>query len=146
VDAVGWGADRSRYAANRRPGPSIVGVLDIRSNQPTREGVLIEDGIVPGALAHAAHELVTTAGLLGQLESWTLKRSSHDSDPLALNNDALRRTQVYLAMGHDDAGGKIRLEKDRRAFVTWPEATRQACNERQEEYLDVAARERTPAA
>jgi len=51
------------------PGPSIVGVLDLRSGVDLRDAMLIEDGIVPGALRGIAHEIVTTAAMLQQLSA-----------------------------------------------------------------------------
>jgi choline dehydrogenase-like flavoprotein len=142
VNAVGWGADRERYALGKPPGPSIVSVLDVRGGQPARDGVLLEDGIVPGALVHATHEFLTTVGTLAQLDAWRFKRSGRGEDALALNDDALRRTQVYLGIGHDDASGIMRL-KHRRVFVSWDGTLGQPCLQRQEAYLGVAARRST---
>ena len=49
------------------PGPAIVGVLDLRGGVDLRDAMLIEDGIVPGALRGVTHEIVTTAAMLQQL-------------------------------------------------------------------------------
>jgi choline dehydrogenase-like flavoprotein len=139
VNAIGWGAGFKKQAAGSKPppGPAIVGVLDIRAGLPTREGVLIQDGILPGAIKRVTNELVTSVALMAQLDACSLKRDGSGQDPLATNTDALDRTQVYLGMGHDDAGGKMRI-RDGRAFVEWPQAASQPVAARQKEYLRVA--------
>ncbi len=134
VNAVGWGGDaaRKKDAGEPTPGPSIVGALDVKGAPGER--MLIEDGIVPGALAHAAHEMLTTAGFFARLGSWKLKRDAQGSDPLALDRPALRRTQVYLTMGHDSGRGVIE-PKNGSAYVTWKGAAAESFVRRQEESL-----------
>jgi choline dehydrogenase-like flavoprotein/alpha-beta hydrolase superfamily lysophospholipase len=140
VNAVGWGSRHPEHANDapaQRPGPSIVGVLDVRAGLPAREGVLIEDGILPGAIARVAGEVVTTAALLAQLDACSLKGEDGGRDPLAVSDEALSRTQVYLGIGHDASRSELRMQ-DGRAFVEWREATPQPSIARQKEYLKVA--------
>lgn len=120
------------------PGPSIVGVLDLRGGVAPVDGMLIEDGIVPGALRGVAHEIVTTAAMLQQLGSPRLRHDGRGEDPLALNGKALRHTQVYLAMGHDDADGTMALEKGR-LVVTQAAASQARAARRQKAILECAA-------
>jgi len=136
VNAVGWGADGWAYANGKCPGPSIVSMIDLRDGQRPSDGMVIEDGIIPGPLVHGTHELLTTLASLAQLDNWTLKRSTNGFDPLALSEDALRRTQVYLGIGHDEAAGTIQLKKGR-AFVSWPKHAGRTCQQRQEDLLSV---------
>jgi cholesterol oxidase len=139
VNAVGWGADRARYRDPdmpnlSAPGPTIVGVLDVRAGLETRQGVLVEDGIVPGAIAHLTHEMLTTIGTLAQLDGCGMRRGGRGQDPLALCNEALRRTQAYLFMGHDDSAGTMELEGGR-VVVRWPGAAARPGAARQDDYL-----------
>jgi choline dehydrogenase-like flavoprotein len=136
VNAVGWGA---RAPQGAPPGPSIVGVLDVRERAQLTRGILVQDGIVPGALARVVHEALTSISILEQLGQWRLRRAANGSDPLALSNDALERTQVYLAMGHDSAAGTLRL-RDGKAVVHWPDAGKEAVLARQDRLLHEASK------
>jgi cholesterol oxidase len=140
VNAIGWGGDKARYARSGTadtvspPGPTIVATLDARPGLTLREGVLIQDGIIPGAVAHLGHELITTHATLIQLARSRMNRDGPEDDPLALSDEALRRTQVYLGIGHDDAGGEMRL-KHGHMTVEWPEGVNQIGGQRTDEYL-----------
>ncbi len=140
VNAIGWGGDKARYARSGTadtmspPGPTIVATLDARPGLTLREGVLIQDGIIPGAVAHLGHELITTHATLIQLARCRMNRDGPEEDPLALSDEALRRTQVYLGIGHDDAGGEMRLEHGHMT-VEWPEGVNQIGAQRTDEYL-----------
>lgn len=140
VNGIGWGADQARYRDPgmpdlSAPGPSIVGVLDARSGLPPRDGVLIQDGIVPGAIAHLTHEMLATTATLARLDRFNV--SCPGEDPLALSDEALRRTQTYLFMGHDDAGGTMALEQGR-VTVRWPGVLTQPVAAREDAYLGLA--------
>jgi cholesterol oxidase len=143
VNAIGWGGDKARYARSGTadgvspPGPTIVATLDARPGLTLREGVLIQDGIIPGALAHLGHELITTQATLIQLARSRMNRDGPQQDPLALSDEALRRTQVYLGIGHDDAGGEMRL-KHGHMTVEWPEGVNQIGGQRTDEYLGLS--------
>ncbi len=124
VHAVGWGRNsRDPIRGVRQPvGPTITGVIDARAGVPVREGRLLEDGIVPGAIARLVHEALATTGTLAQMTECRFKRDgrAHEADPLALEPGALERTQTYLMMGHDDASGEL-IWKDGRVIVRWPQ-------------------------
>ena len=111
--------------------------LDARPGLTLREGVLIQDGIIPGALAHLGHELISTHAALIQLARGRMNRDGPGEDPLALSDQALRRTQVYLGIGHDDAGGEMRLEHGHMT-VEWPEGVNQIGAQRTDEYLGLS--------
>ena len=141
VAAVALGASAAAPAAQTRgdaPGPSIVGVLDLRGGVDLRDAMLIEDGIVPGALRATAHEIVTTAAMLQQLSAPRLRHNGPGEDPLALNEKALSHTQVYLAMGHDDADGTMALEGGR-LVVTQPATSQARAAKRQKAIIELAA-------
>lgn len=153
VAALGWGSDWARHDASKRscadadaappaghpPGPSIVGVLDVRAGLELRDGMLLEDGIVPGALQGVTHEIVSTAAMFQQLGAWRMRYGGKDTDPLALNDRALRHTQIYLAMGHDDADGTMAFEHGR-LVVTQAASSQARVAARQKRYLECAAK------
>ncbi len=145
VAAIGLGSAGARVVRRKgehdpgtAPGPAIVGVLDLRGGVAAAEGMLIEDGIVPGALHGVTHELVTSAAMLQQLGSMKLRHSGAGEDPLALNDKALRHTQVYLAMGHDAADGSMALEAGR-LIVTQAERSQAQAAQRQKAIVQRAA-------
>ncbi|MBX9964483.1 MAG: alpha/beta fold hydrolase [Burkholderiales bacterium] len=125
VNGVGWGS-RKVEAMQAKPGPyvgpTITGVLDARLGRPLRDGVVIEDGIVPGAIETAMHEWLTSAGLMAQLSECSIRGESARSkvDPLAPSARALENTQTYLVVGHDTADGRIRMRDDAGAYIEWP--------------------------
>jgi cholesterol oxidase len=137
VNAVGEGAARRPASGGAphpcSPGPTIVATLDVRPGLPTQDGLLIQDGIVPGPLRGATHDLLTVGSTLAQLATCEFKRDWAREDPLALSDDALQRTQIYLGIGHDSSTGRMRL-KDGRVVVDWPESTTQAAAARFDEY------------
>jgi len=108
-----------------RPGPCIAGTIrvDMDAHSPLRDGVLIEEGVAPGALS-----MVYPAIFFG--DDVTTASFTRFSDPTrrlqdiaTLGNDlmageglaglsysgATARMQSYLLMSHDDAGGRIVL-------------------------------------
>lgn len=124
VNGLGWGArtasDKEKAAP---PGPTIAGVLDVRAGMKTSQSMLLQDGILPGALRHFGHEMLTTAAMLQQLAARRMLRDGSDEDPLALSDEALQHSEVYLAMGHDEANGAMALERGR-VVVRWPGSSR----------------------
>ena len=139
TSVAGMGNDTSASRPeDAPPGPSIVGVLDLRGGVELRDGMLIEDGIVPGALRGITHEIVTTAALLQQLAAPRLRHDGPGEDPLALNEKALHHTQVYLAMGHDDADGTMSLDGGR-LVVHRPRASQARAAGRQKAIIERAA-------
>jgi len=122
VNAVGSGPrtpDRAKLA-----GPCITSVIDKRDGLPTEDGVIIEDAVVPGAVAsllplELGPQLIT---------SWFRRRLRGESPLrvlLSLFTDGRRgmteNLQTLLVMGNDDDEGSIVLDGDR-ARVEWPGA------------------------
>lgn len=92
---------------DRKIGPTITGVA-----QGGEKGhrFTVEELAVPSAFRRIFEEVVTTAGLpyrLGGFDSAFAQPSP--LDPLAVDSDAVERTQVIAAMGQDGARGKIEL-------------------------------------
>ncbi len=122
-----------------RPGPCITGTIrvDMDDDSPLKDGVLIEEGVAPGALSMIYPAIffgddVTTANFTRFSDATrrlqdiaTLGTDLMQGKGLAglSYSGATARMQSYLLMSHDDAGGQIVLDdrhSDAPATVSWP--------------------------
>ncbi len=129
VEGIGWG---QREEGDLDPvGPCITGVIDLRHQPELERGMVIEEGSIPGALAPflpvamavAAKAIgVDTDAGVGDL----VKESTRELESLVRGayRGAVRNTQTYLVMAHDDGAGRMEL-KDDRLRVEWPGVGRQ---------------------
>jgi len=114
-------------------GPCITSVIDIRNQEVLQDGMVIEDGNVPGPLgAMAGSALSVEAGIVGsQAADETLKkkirRGLHDAEGILAgpHHGPMSRTQAFLVMTHDDGDGKMHL-KDDRLRIDWPGVGKEA--------------------
>jgi cholesterol oxidase len=124
IDGVGFG---HHPPAGRPPvGPCITSVIDLREQPVLTDGMVLEEGSIPGALAPivpgtlalsaAAAEEAPRQGILG-----TLRRLEHRVASLfeGAFHGPDRRTQTYLVMTHDDGAGRFELVDDR-LRIRWP--------------------------
>jgi cholesterol oxidase len=110
-------------------GPTITGMIDLRGDGGDNrdEGLLIEDGTAPSAIAELLPGgLALAADLFGQEEDGkrgTLRRIRENLNFLSgPYRGATERTLPYLVMSTDDDGGEIDLGEDDRAVVRWKHA------------------------
>ncbi|UXY16357.1 GMC oxidoreductase [Chitiniphilus purpureus] len=147
VLAFGYNLDRPVNGVGRAPaqtgrtdptGPCITGLIDRRTGA-LEQGYVIEDGSLPSALAAAlpaAFSVAAAAGL-GQVpaDGWPHRLGRWwrglRGGPYA---GAMHHTQTYLVMSHDDAQGRLTLERDR-VRVIWPGVARQGMFARVNEAL-----------
>ncbi len=129
VGSVGFGP---RNPKKSKPvGPTITGIIDLRNEAEVDQGIVIEEGAVPGSLARGlpvglskAARLVgedTDRGLWDKLTElarrWiSLIRGAY--------HGAVLHSQLYLVMSHDDSGGRLIL-KDDRIRILWPDVGQQ---------------------
>ena len=126
INGIGFG---NRSPEDRKPvGPCITGIIDARKKGNLNDGIVIEDGSIPGTLSSFLPvALSASAGLLGKDMDSGLgdfvreKKRVLESILLGAYHGATHHTQTYLVMGHDDGNGKLHLEKDR-LRITWPGA------------------------
>lgn len=131
IDGLGWGPrrpDRGGKHDNRTPrvGPCITAAIDLRKGKKD-QGIIIEDGSLPGALAPAlltaferADQLGgtdTEPGLLSEFGESARKIQSLVRGPYT---GAIRNTLTYLVMSHDGADGRLVLDGDH-ISVSWPD-------------------------
>ena len=124
VNGVGWG---HRNNGEIEPvGPCITGIIDNRDQSDLEQGTVIEEGSIPGALAdHLPPAMLAVARASGVdtdpgLQD-RIKELARELDSLALGpyRGAVRNTQTYLVMSHDDGNGRALLEEDR-LRIHWP--------------------------
>jgi cholesterol oxidase len=121
VNGIGLG---HRRPSDHEPvGPCITGVIDARGgDRPLDEGMIIEEGVVPGALAPILPEALAVAATSHALgAALDPGKSTRIAESLIAGayRGAAHHTQTYLAMGHDGADGQLYLEGDR-LRVRWP--------------------------
>jgi cholesterol oxidase len=140
VNGVGWGP---RPGGEGRPpvGPTITGMIDLRPGAELDDGIIIEEGAIPGALGSAAPEVFAAAAAVLRQKA-RLSRPHHllpaarEAESLLRgpHHGAVRNTQTYLVMAHDDAAGRLVLESDR-LRIRWPGVGEQAIFRRIEDVL-----------
>jgi cholesterol oxidase len=121
ISGVGFGHHQPE---GREPvGPCITGIIDLREQPEVAEGMVIEEGSLPGALSNLlpsaleviAHQGTNTAGPGARL-------AQHERELASLvfgsYTGAVHNTQTYLVMTHDRDAGRLKLEDDQ-LVVDW---------------------------
>ena len=124
INGVGFG---DQNPEDRAPvGPCITGIIDQRDQPDVNSGMVIEEGAIPGAVsAVLPASLATAAQLLGRdTDSGIVDAVQEHGRELAsiargAYHGALRNTQTYLVMAHDNSAGRLYLENDR-LRIAWP--------------------------
>jgi len=147
----GVGLGQRKPVEGALPGPCITGVIDLRQEPDPKDRLVIEEGVIPGALALAlapalffASAQLNTAFEYGAEDG---KRKLLDAkaigdaiqqDPGQLADMAYRgavdRTQTFLVMSLDDAQGQLKLHDDR-LRIDWPHAGRSPVIEHDNQWL-----------
>jgi len=141
INGVGTGL--REVAEADRVGPCITGIIDLRKTPggDPREGMVIEEGVIPGAMAaFLATALATTARLVGRdtdggLGDWAADKFQQVISFLkGAYQGAVHHTMTYLVMTHDNAKGEMHLDRDR-LRISWPGAGKQRIFEKVSENL-----------
>lgn len=134
----GIGAGSNTLDPSQMPGPCITGVIDLRGNPDVSRGLVVEEGVVPGALATMMAPALFFADALngGELRYGADQAKTRLTDAQMLGNAVqnnpgsltelayrgpVARTQTYLVMSVDEAAGTLRLVDDR-LRIDWPGA------------------------
>ncbi|WP_088287103.1 alpha/beta fold hydrolase [Ideonella sp. A 288] len=147
----GIGRGSNTITDAQRPGPCITGIIDLRLAPRVQDGLVIEEGVIPGALA----TLMTPAGffadaLLGNFLQYgpaqagvRLKQAQAEGDAVQKDPGSLStlaytgaasRMQTYLVMSVDEAAGQLVL-KDDRLRIDWPGAGKSPVIARDNDWL-----------
>lgn len=106
-------ADPALAPTERRIGPTITGVID--DVDPSGRPLLIEEMAVPATLKRVFDEALSSAVLLRRMGDGDGARHEAEHpphDPFAVDQGAMRRTQIFAAMGDDGADGRLRFTAD----------------------------------
>jgi cholesterol oxidase len=124
INGIGRGA--LPIDPDARCGPCITGIIDHRDTPNLRDGFVIEEGSIPGAIGNlmpAAFEAAALAvGKPSQEDpaDWLHRQErAAESAVLGPYTGAAANTQTYLVMAHDNGAGKIFLADDR-VRISWP--------------------------
>lgn len=107
-------------------GPCITGAIDARQGCALDDGVIIEEGVVPGALGPVLATTLAAAamtfgrspeeGIVGAADRTGRALESLTEGPYC---GAVNATQTYLVMGHDGADGRMMLDDEDRLRIEW---------------------------
>ena len=124
INSIGYG--------NKKPGmfdpvgPCITGVIDLRGQNNLNDGMIIEEGVIPGALSVTLPAaFAVQAKLVGKdmAKTWAddARQFAREVESLIRGayDGAMNNTQIYLVMTHDDANGEMSLKNDR-LRIKWP--------------------------
>jgi cholesterol oxidase len=124
VQGVGWG-QRDQGDLDLI-GPCITGIIDLRHQPELEQGMVIQEGVIPGALAPFLPLAMAAAAKATGIDTDQgvadlVKESTRELESLVQGayKGAVRNTQMYLVMAHDDGDGQMVLEGDR-LRIHWP--------------------------
>ncbi len=147
----GIGRGSNLLAPEQLPGPCITGVIDMRKSARVEDALVIEEGVIPGAIASMIPPAAFMADALygnflqygpqdaaARLMEAQAEGNNILTNPGGLVDDSytgpVSRMQTYLVMSVDDAGGTLKLENDRLA-IDWPGAGTSAVMARNNQLL-----------
>lgn len=109
------------------PGPCITGVIDRRAVDDLEAGYVVQDAVVPGALASSLPLLFAAGAGGGGADPGFAGLATRLEAVLAgPYKGPVGRTATLLVMGHDEAKGELTLE-DGKLRLRWPGAGTDAC-------------------
>ncbi|MEO5902498.1 MAG: alpha/beta fold hydrolase [Gemmatimonadaceae bacterium] len=125
-------------------GPCIATLVDGRATTSLDDGMVIEEGVIPGALFYFFGEKLTLAAAMDAAkgdedELKSLEVLSLEIDPEAQYGRDPKHVITYLSMAHDSGEGCLKLEHDR-LRIDWPGAGDQEVFSRVDKALRVATR------
>ena len=127
-------------------GPCITSLIDMRGSDDLEEGLIIEEGSVPAALAPVLTVPLAFAGDAGVDGNGVdliaiARRKAAEAHSLISGADAgtMAHTQTFLVMSHDGSDGRLYLEDDR-LRVDWAGVGERPVFERDNQTLEAATR------
>jgi cholesterol oxidase len=129
INGIGWGHREAKHLKDGEPedgvGPCITSVIDLRDTSDPNEGMIIEEGGLPGPIAgFLPVPLGVAADLIGvDTDQGIWDRALEEARKLAsfvggAYHGAIQNTQTYLVMTHETTSGRMQLENDR-VRVSW---------------------------
>jgi cholesterol oxidase len=144
IDGISTGS----HHASAKPaiGPCITSVIDMRNADDREDGLIIEEGSVPAALARVLTAPLALSGDLGVHTSDVdlialSRRKMSETHSLIAGADvgSMAHTQTFLVMSHDGSDGRLYLDDDR-LRVDWAGVSKRPVFERGNQQLEAATR------
>lgn len=140
INAVGFG---NHPVGKIDPvGPCITTMIDDRDTEDLEQGLILEEGSLPGALSSILPGLLSAAaGTIGTDtdDGWKDEVGEHarvlDSLVRGAYHGAVNNTQVYLIMSHDDSDGRMVLNNNM-LNVEWPGVGDKPVFKRDNEFME----------
>ena len=108
-------------------GPCITSVIDARGKPVLEEGMVIEEGSIPGAITQLVKPMLFfNARLQGEhggsgFTNWVEERARETESMFrGVYHGAMNNTQTYLIMTHDDDSGQMSLTPKGDLTIDWP--------------------------
>jgi cholesterol oxidase len=123
INGIGFGSHHPQ--GREKVGPCITSVIDLREQPQLDQGMIIEEGSIPGAIASLLPGGLESADCLSGNQPHslyeTIEMKKRELESLAGGPylGAIRNTQTYLIMTHDNGQGRMYLENDR-LRISWP--------------------------
>ena len=144
IRGIGFGRREPQDMADA--GPCISGLLDLRGAGGLEDGMVIEEGSLPGALtpilagAFAAGSKLIGEDMDSGLGDFAAEQAREVASILGgAYRGAIDSSLTYLVMSHDDGAGRMVLEEDRLRIV-WPDVGGQTVFEKIEQRLKEATK------
>lgn len=133
VNAIGVGHPPRKDVP--RPGPAVAGLIDFRRRRDLPDRIAVVEAAVQSSAAALLPFVLPLGAVTGVstqegLASFiTEARRTAQSLIQGAYSGAVHNTQVFLAVGHDDAAGELALHGDQIA-ISWPDALQNPVYER----------------
>ena len=103
------------------PGPCITGLIDLRDSADVNHGLVIEDSVLPSAIADVVAGILASANVAEGERSSKARVAGRALQQRGrrAGHGPLSRTQGYMVMSSDDGDGHLVLDGDEVA-VRWP--------------------------
>ncbi|HEY2018864.1 MAG TPA: alpha/beta fold hydrolase, partial [Bryobacteraceae bacterium] len=141
INGIGFGSHDP--TGREKVGPCITSVIDLREQPDLNQGMVIEEGSIPGAIAALLPTGLSAAATLGGNQPRDLhemiveKQRELESLVAGPYMGAIHNTQTYLIMTNDNGAGRMYLNDDR-LRISWPGVGSEAIFARANENLKKA--------
>ncbi len=126
IDGVGWG-DKYKEPGMAPVGPCITSVVDMRDTEDMSQAMILEEGSIPGTISSVlTPAFIPISRLIGKdtdsgfIDFIKEKGREIASMVKGAYTGAIKNSQIYLMMAHDNGNGKMKLGKKGRLEIDWP--------------------------
>ena len=141
INGIGYG----EHADVPPVGPCITSVIDARGKPVLEDGMVIEEGSMPGAITQLIKPMLFfNARLQGEhgqpgFNNWVEERSRETESMFrGVYHGAMNNTQTYLIMTHDDASGHMSLTPKGELTIDWPDVGKEKIFQKANQNLQTA--------